>query len=256
MSREFHAAAIALVSVCGLAAAGPVPPPGDGGLTTGAADEYVVPMDEPFSVRSVRQTETANMALFATSQNDGPLGYLNSGGQTSVQVNVGLQEIGDRPDGVAVLAEWREIEGNTDFERRIQAIWTTEDGSALLPFGTQVGGSQAQLLAWNLGLTTDPIEWAPWIASVQLTSAVFFGSFNGGATFPTQVNIMSLFQLGFSEWTIDGAFDAGDNLITDSSGPNGFNYIMTEYTYQALPAPGSAVLILGGMTLVSRRRRA
>lgn len=210
----------------------------------------------PASDGSVHANEIATMALVASNQQVGTLGLYNSGGHVDVQVNGGLHDLGTRPDGSArILGEWREFSGAGEHVRRVQAIWATDDGSALLPFGTMVGGHQAQFLTWKLGIE-DMIEWRPAIDEVELTRATFFGSFDGGATFPAQVNIIQLFQSGLSQWDLAGAYDVGTDLVSDTSGPSGFNYVMTEYTFTAVPAPAALSVLAGaGLAFGVRRRR-
>ena len=77
------------------------------------------------------------------------------------------------------------------------------------------------------------MTWTERVLDIDLVSATFFGSFNGGQTFADIEPIDALFENGISQWNIDGGFDRGDNLISDTSGPSGYNFIMTEYVYDA-----------------------
>jgi len=206
------------------------------------------------NIRSIFPGETASMSLVASNQATGELGFLNSGGEVSVELDAGPTSIGTRPDGVELFAEWSDDEGDGDFVRKTRAIWFSADGSALLPFGTMVGGQQAEFLKWHFGVG-DILEWAPWVTEITILDARFFGSFDGGSTFAATDSIIGLFQSGLSKWDKDGAYDVGLELISDSSGSRGFNYVMTEYTYGVVPTPMTPVLLCGAGLLATHRRR-
>ncbi len=246
-------AGVALAMLAGGAVAAPVhyehveSPAGDGNTV------ILGPVERP----SVDENETASMSLRAANQNVGDLGIYNSGGDVSIVVNGGAVSIGTNPAGVELFAEWTES-ALSETRRRVRAVWQTADGSALLPFGTEINGQPVQFLRWNLGVS-DLIHWADDVIGIELISARFFGSFDGGATFSDVESIQALFDNGVSQWTIDGAFDVGDNLITDTSGPAGYNYVMTEYEYEVefdpIPSPATVTVLAGAGLCLGRRRR-
>lgn len=218
-------------------------------------DAMAVPADP--ETPSIGPNETASFSLRGTNQNVGDLGIYNSGGDVSIRINTGPTSIGTTPDGVELLASWRETSLG-EVRRRVRATWQTVDGSALLPFGTELNGQTVQFLRWNLGLS-DLVTWTDLVLDISLVSATFFGSFNGGQTFADIEPINALFDNGISQWTIDGGFDRGDNLISDTSGPSGYNFIMTEYVYDVefdpIPAPGTLAVLVGAGLVGVRRRR-
>lgn len=248
------ARSLTIVMIAGLA----------GGVTAGpvtyehvdsSGDAFTAPLDP--EQPSIAPSENASLSLRATNQNVGDLGFYNSGGDVALKINDGARSIGTNPSGVEIFAEWSESIVSGD-RRRVRAVWQTADGSALLPFGTQINGQSVQFLRWNLGIT-DPINWAPEVIGIELVSATFFGSFDMGATFSDIESIQALFDNGVSQWTIDAAFDRGDNLITDTAGPAGYNFVMTEYVYDVefdpIPTPGTITMLAGAGLMLARRRR-
>ncbi len=218
-------------------------------------DSMAVPADP--TTPSIGPNETASFSLRGTNQNVGDLGIYNSAGDVSITINTGPTSIGTTPDGVELLASWWESSlGET--RRRVRATWQTADGSALLPFGTELNGQTVQFLRWNLGIS-DLVTWTERVLGIDLVSATFFGSFNGGQTFADIEPIDALFDNGISEWNLNGGFDRGDNLISDTSGPSGYNFIMTEYVYDVefdpVPAPGTLAVLVGAGLVGLRRRR-
>ncbi len=206
---------------------------------------------------SIGPSETATMSFRATNQNVGDLGFYNSEGDVPVTIGAGLTSLGSNPDGVDILGSWAESSLG-DTRRRVRAVWQTADGSALLPFGTEINGRPVQFLRWNFGVS-DLVEWTERVIDIDLVSATFFGSFNSGQTFADIEPIGALFDNGISQWTLAGGFDRGDNLISDTAGPSGYNFVMTEYVYDVefdpIPTPGTLAVLVGAGLVGVRRRR-
>lgn len=248
---------ISLITLAGLAQAGPVQGTSGSGDATGVeqTNEYINMIVLEDSVPSVRPNETVSIALNAWNLSSGQIGSYTDLSGVPVLINDGPASIGTNPAGVQILAEVSEFEAPGDFMRRIQVSIETADGSALLPFGTQLNQQQVQLLSWEIGIGDD-IQFGNWLDQVSLTSATMFGSFDGGSSFAFQQNLIQLFQQGLSQWDITGAFDTGTPVISDTSGGAGFNAILLDYTFSAIPAPATIVLLAGAGAGLIRRRRA
>lgn len=258
-TRDF-AATVTIMTLAGAALAGPVSTSNSGSTNNGDATRIdqlgndfidVVVLED--SVPSVRPDEAVSIALNAWNLSSGELGFYNDQGGVPVLINGGPVSIGTSPAGVTIMADVTETEAPGDFIRRIQVVIETADGSALLPFGTQLDGQQVQLLSWEVGVS-DLIEFGLWIDTISLTSATMFGSFDGGNSFSFQQNLIQLFQQGLSVWEITGAFDTGTTAISDTSGGAGFNSILLDYTYSAIPAPATIILLAGAAGIARRRR--
>jgi len=260
-TRDF-AATVTIMTLAGAAFAGPAVGSNTSGSTSNgnasgieqAGNDYIDVIVLESSVPSVRPDETVSIALNAWNLASGEIGTYNDLGDVPVLINGGPVSIGTNPLGVAIMADVTESEATGTFTRRIQVAIETADGSALLPFGTQLDNQQVQLLSWQVGVS-DLIEFGNWIDTVSLNSATMFGSFDGGTSFSFQQNIIQLFQQGLSQWDITGAFDTGTTTITDTSGGAGFNSILLDYTFSAIPAPAATIVLLAGAAGFTRRRR-
>lgn len=206
------------------------------------------------SVPSVTAEESVTMGLRAFNLAAGDLGMYTSGGSVAALVGQTVS-LGTTPSGVEILAVWNELPAGDN--RIIEARFWTADDSAMLPFGTQVGGTIAQALSWEFGVG-DKVDFAPWLDEMSLLQSTLQARrpTDPNGFFPIIRNVTANFgPSGDSVWTLaDGGIDAGSPLISDTSLPDAFSEIKVQYLFSAVPAPGSAIVLLGGLTLARRRR--
>jgi len=169
--------------------------------------------------------------------------FINTGGDVSVHRGPGSTDLGANVNGSGnVLGSWDEYLA-TDYNF-IQVVWWTENGEDFLPLGAEIGGEPALFLGWRFG-GGEAVRFLNWVQSVDLIRATVGLSDDGGTT--------------VSAFDITGAFtnpwDATDVGLSLAAAGLGINYIITQYEYNAIPAPSAAgVLTLAGL-LAARRRR-
>ncbi|MFG0327233.1 MAG: hypothetical protein ACF8SC_08235 [Phycisphaerales bacterium JB037] len=206
------------------------------------------------SVPSVSIEETVSMGLRAFNLASGDLGMYTTGGSVVAMIGQTVS-LGTSPSGVEIFAEWNEMPAGDN--RMIEARFWTADDSAMLPFGTEVGGTIAQALAWEFGVG-DAVDFGPWLDGLNILQSTLQARrpTDPNGFFPIIRDVTANFgAMGDSVWTLaDGGIDTGSPLISDTSLPDAFSEFKVQYLFSAVPAPGSAIVLLGGLALTRRRR--
>lgn len=201
---------------------------GDRGLRTGTP--------------AVRDDDHASLSLKMFTPS-GDNAYINAGEEVLVQRGPDYTSLGENvTTGYDIEATWDEFVG--DLTNTVQVIWRTNRESEFLPSGTMIGDEEAVFLGWRLG-ALDPIDFRPWIDSVDIVRAIVAFSDDGGQTFTT-FDITDAF---LEPW------DGTDFGITLALVGTDTNVILTQYEYEAVPAPGVASLLaVAGLATLRRRR--
>jgi hypothetical protein len=237
MIRTSLIAGALLAGPCAMAGISPPSAADIGGLDGGQ------PPIQTVTTGGVVQGDSASMSLVMIDANDNSV-TVNMGGEFSVTRGPTFTNIGaNRNGGGNLLASWDEvIQGSNVF---INAVIRTSDGSMFMPPTATVNGQPAFFWTWHFG-TANPVNFQPWVTSVNLMSARIFFSDNGGASFNSFSNISGL----------GGSFLQGrDNGNYLASIGDGTNYIMLQYQIQPVPAPAGVGAVMGGVLLLARRRR-
>lgn len=143
-----------------------------------------------------------------------------------------------------ILAQWQEYPG--EILNTIQVIWKTSNGEDVLPDGSMVGDGDASFLGWVVGESL-PVTFGAWVDldTVEIVNANIGFSSDGGDSF----DFFNIANTLSDPW--DGT-DVGSALPFVG---NGINFIVAQYQYDFVPAPGAAGLLLLAGGFAARRRR-
>ena len=228
---------IAAVLLAAPAMAGITPPSPEGIGSNIDAPSYQ-PQVQTVTVGGVMPNDTASMSLWMIDASDNSVS-INMGGEFSVTRGPVFTNIGtNRNGGGQIQASWDEVvQGNNVF---INVIFRTSDGSMFMPPTATVNGQPAFFWTWHFGVA-DPVNYQPWVDSVNLLSARIFFSDNGGQSFNSFSNISGLGSSFMS------GMDGGNYLASIGDGTN---YIMLQYQIQPVPAPAGVGAVTPGGEIV------
>jgi len=226
------------IIVAGLAATAgaDIIPIGEGSMDDPVADTNNTPIVGPNAEASLA------LRMFGGGNNS----FINEGGNAIVHRGaVEFTNIGKNVNGEGdVLAQWEEYPG--EVLNTIQVVWMTSNGEDFLPSGAKVGDDPASFLGWVVG-ESQPFPFGDWVDldSVEIMNATIAFSSNGGDTFDV-FNISG---------TLDDPWDGTDNGSALPLVGQGINFIVAQYQYDFIPAPGAASVLLVAAGFAARRRR-
>lgn len=235
--------------------------PGNGhNPNTGTAPP--VTMDVPSVLSSAR----ASIGLLGYMSDPMSPVPVNSMGQTSVQVNTGLQNIGVNADGTTIYGGWSEISLSSTV-RAITLVITTDQAFGVMPFGGSPSQSAPRLFPdsegfaigqYNFGVS-EAVEFNNAIELLFFdpanpTNGVFMEEFSSFGA-PRTVNLTKLFNIDddSSRWDTDGGVDRGD-LGAGSVTTGSANTVRVRYVY-TIPSPGLGAFAAVAFGLLGSRRR-
>jgi len=155
-------------------------------------------------------------------------------------------ETGAETDIVEVA--WWELALPT--ERFVQFVYRTQEGSQFVPFGAKENGSTIQAFTYEMGGDGNGIDWMNWVDSVFWRELTLSYSTDGGETVFSDPTLYD--PVGESQW---GGTD--ENHFGLGFPGDGVNWIQATYKIEVVPvpAPASALALLGPGAMLLRRRR-
>ena len=162
-------------------------------------------------------------------------------------VDVGEIAVGGGGQTDTVEAAWWDLqvpEGTF-----IKFVMRTQNGHDFVPFGATKDGDEIQAYSYEMGGDGNGLDFLNWVTDVTLEELTISYSYDGGQTVFSDPTISD--PLNGGNW-IDGTDDLHLGLAFPG---DGVNWIQASYKITVVPAPATAVALLGAGLIGFRRRR-
>jgi hypothetical protein len=162
-------------------------------------------------------------------------------------VEVGEIDVETNGETDMVEAAWWDLQVPTGVY--IQFVMRTQNGGEFVPFGSTKDGDTVQAYSYEMGGNGDGIDFRNWVTDVIWEELTISYSYDGGQTVFTDPTISDPINGG--DWSY-----GTDSLHLGLAFPgDGVNWIQASYKIELIPAPASAMALLGAGAFAFRRRR-
>lgn len=181
-------------------------------------------------------------ALNADGYAEVPISSYNS----PVFVDIGQIEVETTGQTDVVEAAWSEVVFPDG--RYLHFTYRTQNGLQFVPFSAEIGGQPIQAYTYEMGGDGNGVDFRWWVSQVLWEELTISYSSDGGQTVFSDPTIYD--PISGAAWGGTDALHLGLAFPGD-----GVNWIQATYKIDAVPAPASALLMLGGGAMALRRRR-